>query len=590
MLSKKGFGASTLRPINGRAEQAFQGLFIARNNIDLLSAVCKISGNAIELEPVEKRMAFREAVAYYRSTNTDPKRPLPNLLVMDEYSRQRMFLPNTGVICPSGTAFKYTQKPLNVSSLFVQYARFFSIPDEISIEDLRTIMPRPIEDIREVHEKLRAYREVMQSTLGISLPNLDVNRPGSDEEIMQIATKTCVMFKTIDLQDEALMGMLLEFAKRYGKIDVEIPPELRPEPLSVSLRIPKRGRVASPEDTLQAFKDVWEFANPLGFKLDEKVLVDPPTVAYFKNARSIQNQIIKTHGGLSEELCDEVDVPSFIVPTTQEITKYKGKCGGRGLLAILRDIEDSVWPIDSRDQIEADEEIGIIFTPEKRSQLITLQSIYNKLEEQNPDHAPRAITSHYMSVTKKVIEQQPDASRAEMLKEREIARREKMQRQILLDQQNEEQRQAAKERREAADKLRQEREEREKAANDLQDEETAIPVSEQVDVATQLKRRRNLEELIVNEWFKKIAANEKYTISDFINYLIKNYDKSLILDGVEPTKRLFQGLDDEGNQLSFLEGLEARIAVKMLTRTEKDPLVVERPPVHFVVPVTDRKT
>lgn len=293
MLSKKGYGASTLRPINGRAEQAFQGLFIARNNIDSFSAVCKISGNAIELEPVEKRMAFREAVAYYRSTNTDPKRPLPNLLVMDEYSRQRLFLPNTGVICPSGTAFKYTQKPLNVSSLFVQYARFFSIPDEISIDDLRTIMPRPIEDIRVVHEKLKAYREVMQSTLGISLPNLDVNRPGSDEEIMQIATKTCVMFKTIDLQDEALMGMLLEFAKRYGKIDVEIPSELRPEPLSVSLRIPKRGRVASPEDTLQAFMDVWEFVNPLGFNLDEKVLVDPPTVAYFKNVRSIQNQLKK---------------------------------------------------------------------------------------------------------------------------------------------------------------------------------------------------------------------------------------------------------------------------------------------------------
>ena len=160
----------------------------------------------------------------------------------------------------------------------------------------------------------------------------------------------------------------------------------------------------------------------------------------------------------------------------------------------------------------------------------------------------------------------------------------------MLDQQNEEQRQAAKERREAVDKLRQEREEREKAANDLQDEETAIPVSEQVDVATQLKRRRNLEELIVNEWFKKIAANEKYTISDFINYLIKNYDKSLILDGVEPTKRLFQGLDDEGNQLSFLEGLEARIAVKMQNRAAKAPAVIDLEPVHFVVPVTDRKT
>lgn len=399
-LTSRGYYHATLRPTNGQGLQAFQNLFIAKPAIDLVSAVRRTCGNDIVLTPIEKRLAFREFVEHFRA-RADATHPLPTLNDFDRAHQDRLFLPNTGVICPSRSPFCRPALPLSTKQLFVYYTQFFDLPREISFDDLATILPEKFEFVRNAYTKMTRYREELERQGYGSLPELEFPVGDNVNEFHEMAARASTFFSTVDAFDLQRQAILKEFDNRYGGIDREISPEERPKPLSVHPKIHRQKNVLSPEEVRKVFIATWQLTNPDGYKPGEGILADPPLAKWLKDVRDTQYQLIRRDGALSDEICSALKIPSFVVPTGPEISNYEGANGGRGYAALLRDIEDALWPaVESSLEEIGDSSIGIVFT--NKIQLSQLKRHFMKEQPFYLNHTPRAVVRDLIHRLEKV--------------------------------------------------------------------------------------------------------------------------------------------------------------------------------------------
>jgi hypothetical protein len=462
----------------------FDYLFIARPHLDVVTAVKKITGTALELTPVEKRLAFREAVEHYRSTNTDSSQPIPKVADFDRYNKQRLFLPNTGVICPSKSAFVRTLDPFKFVSAFIFYAQYFDIPTEISIDELRSVLPMKFSLVRDVYENVKRYREFVMKAQGIGLPTLEINAPDARVEFDEIAMRTSSLFRHIDSHDSSLQDVLVEFEMRHGQIDVEVPPDQMPPPPQITLGINHRRHRPKSRQTLFTFMKIWQHVNPHGCDIDAKVLVDPPTSSSIREIREIQRKLIEKYGMLPPDVCEAIGVPLFAIPTTVEINSYEGLCGGHGYGALLRDAENIVWPETEANLDDVfNNDNGIVF--HNNIQFSNLVMNFTRQGEPNVHSVPRAVLRACESFVR------------------------------------------------------------------------------------QPKRISNLEDMVVNDWFTfvkktfkttgRVPTNEELE-PKFLRHVERTYGSHATDDSPDNQSRLFRGVNRDGDQMTFLQGLRSRLA------------------------------
>ena len=148
--------------------------------------------------------------------------------------------------------------------------------------------------------------------------------------------------------------------------------------------LPRRSKLSN-QDFIRLYKAAWKTTNPIGFDIERKVLIDPPSRARLIEIREIQSKIITDYGELNEVECMRRCVPTEVI-FRPELLDTRIDFSFQQL---LRAIENECWPNTESDiSALADSTDGIIFTNNGRVQKLT-ESFENSAL--GVDGVPRAV-------------------------------------------------------------------------------------------------------------------------------------------------------------------------------------------------------
>ena len=106
---------------------------------------------------------------------------------------------------------------------------------------------------------------------------------------------------------------------------------------------------------MNLYIEVWEITNPDGYDVANKFLDDPPLQNEYDVIRARQLKLLETSKKLGFVECSEVNVPTYQMPTWEDLCKYPG-----GILGLLSDIEDQIRPQEINFPDDKIAELGIL--------------------------------------------------------------------------------------------------------------------------------------------------------------------------------------------------------------------------------------
>ncbi|MFN8016181.1 MAG: hypothetical protein U0R17_06220 [Acidimicrobiia bacterium] len=340
-LTSRGFSSSQLRDEKGKRTQLhFQNLFTANPSITLLPALFRITGLHVHLSDDELKAAFREVVKMHKEKTGK----YPGWQDFAEYSKQRLFLKETGVIVPSPLRYQKrasSQNPGRKSNgMATLYSMYFDIPEEISFEDFESIEQKHEFTVDDLVDNLRRVQKWMDeqtvdSSIALTPSRVDIeNYARTFEDGVPWNVYESWIYHGTNLKgvEPADCERSLEWLRQ--QIGIEDDKSFIRRPISNPRGYWTQQRI------FNNYCEAWRCHNPRGYRPSSKILKDPPVQKDLEAMTRVKATLTAKHGELDPAQCEALGVPCVQVPSVSTIReRYPG-----GFQKLLKDIENRFCP------------------------------------------------------------------------------------------------------------------------------------------------------------------------------------------------------------------------------------------------------